>query len=254
MSQITGNTNLVGGSTAQVSGQTDAFASLDTQAFLELMIAELQNQDPLDPADNEQLLNQIYQIRQIESNDALTETLDAVLLGQNVSSATNLIGADVVGLSDDGRRVSGNVRKVTINDGEPELEVAVESAVSKGDSEGSIGEGRYVYEVVWNVGEDGTQFSIELPADTDNFEEFAGSIRLENLPETSSIKRIYRTDSSGAGARRYVGQISGGTTSIVDTASDSQLGDEFTGTPQSVTFAKSETVRLSTIAEITPPE
>lgn len=253
MSQIDSTTNLVGASTAQISEQTDAFASLDTQAFLELMIAELQNQDPLDPADNEQLLNQIYQIRQIESDDALTETLQSVLLGQNVSSATNLIGADVIGLTDAGQRVTGNVRSVAINDGEPQLEIAVESSVSKGNIEGDVAVGDYTYEVVWTL-TDGTQFSLELPVSTDGFDEFAGSIRLENLPETDSIKRVYRTDSTGSGDRKLVGQISGSATSVVDTASDDALGEVLTGDRQQVTFAASETVKLSNISEVTPPE
>lgn len=251
MSQI--STNLVGATTAAPVAPTDAFAELDAQAFLDLLIAELQNQDPLDPADNDQLLNQIFQLRQIESDNALTETLESVLLGQNVSSATNLIGADVVALSDAGQRLEGNVRSVSINDGDPELEIAVESDVGAGDVDGAVPTGSFTYEVVWEL-ENGTQFSVELQANTDNFEEFAGSIRLENLPETDGPKQIFRTDATGDGPRRFVGQIAGSATSVVDTASDDALGDEFTGQPQRVTFATSERVRLSNVSEITPPD
>ena len=45
------------------------------------MITELQNQDPLNPMDNTQMLEQINQIRQIGATDKLTSTLDSVLLG-----------------------------------------------------------------------------------------------------------------------------------------------------------------------------
>ena len=66
--------------------------------FLDLMIAELQNQDPLNPLENDELIAQISQIREVGATEDLTNTLNAVLLGQNISSATSLIGADVVAL------------------------------------------------------------------------------------------------------------------------------------------------------------
>ena len=50
-----------------------------------------QSQDPLDPMDNDQMLNQISQLRSIGATDKLTNTLDSVLLGQNITSSTALI-------------------------------------------------------------------------------------------------------------------------------------------------------------------
>ncbi|MGI9458132.1 MAG: flagellar hook assembly protein FlgD, partial [Aeoliella sp.] len=97
----------------QPFGAASALNDLDLDAFLNLMIAELQNQDPLNPLENDELLAQISQIREVGATDRLTATLDSVLLGQNIASATSLIGAEVVALSEDGERVSGNVRRVT---------------------------------------------------------------------------------------------------------------------------------------------
>ena len=65
----------------QVETGYDAYAELDTGDFLELIIAELQNQDPMNPTDTSDMLNQFNQIREIASNDKLTETLEGVLLG-----------------------------------------------------------------------------------------------------------------------------------------------------------------------------
>ena len=92
MSQIS---NALGAGSAASSTTSNAFNDIDLNVFLELMITELQNQDPLNPLENDELLAQISQIREVGATDKLTQTLDAVLLGQNVSSATNLIGADV---------------------------------------------------------------------------------------------------------------------------------------------------------------
>ena len=41
--------------------------------FLKLMIAELQNQDPLDPMENSEMLQQLSQMRSIGATDKLTE-------------------------------------------------------------------------------------------------------------------------------------------------------------------------------------
>src|ERR1700749_4407155 len=96
-------------SSSSDSGTTDAINNLDLGSFLTLMIKELQNQDPLNPMDNSQMLTQLSEIRQVGSTDKLTSTLNSVLLGQNISSATNLIGANITALSDDNQQVFGTV-------------------------------------------------------------------------------------------------------------------------------------------------
>ena len=84
----------------QAFGAANALNEVDLDDFLNLMIAELQNQDPLNPLENDELIAQISQIREVGATEQLTATLNAVLLGQNITSATNLIGADVVALND----------------------------------------------------------------------------------------------------------------------------------------------------------
>jgi flagellar basal-body rod modification protein FlgD len=104
-------------------GANDALRGLDIDEFLKLMIAELQNQDPLNPLENNEILQQISQIREVGATDKLTKTLDAVLVGQSLSSASAMIGKQIQGLTDDGNRVSGTVDRVTVTDGIPRLHV-----------------------------------------------------------------------------------------------------------------------------------
>ncbi len=105
------------------SGKSNALENLNTSQFLDLMIAELQNQDPMNPMDNAQMIEQIGQIRQIDASSKLTTTLQSVLMGQNVSTASSLIGKTINGLDTDGNKVSGEVERVTITDGVPKLHV-----------------------------------------------------------------------------------------------------------------------------------
>ncbi|EAQ82028.1 putative basal-body rod modification protein FlgD [Blastopirellula marina DSM 3645] len=86
--------------------------------FLKLMIAELQNQDPMEPMKNSEMLEQIGQIRNITATEQLSTTLTNVLDGQNILSATTLIGGQVQALTDQGDVVFGVVTgaQITPND------------------------------------------------------------------------------------------------------------------------------------------
>ena len=95
----------------------DAFQEVDMDDFLRMMIAELQHQDPLNPMDNAQILQQISQIREIESNDKLTTTLEGILLGQNVATAAGMIGEWVATDLDGENPAAGRIDRVGI-DGE----------------------------------------------------------------------------------------------------------------------------------------
>jgi flagellar basal-body rod modification protein FlgD len=101
----------------------DHLRDVDVDDFLNLLIAQLQNQDPLDPTDNSQILEQVSQIRSIQTTTQLSQTLQAVLLGQNLASAGGLISRQVRGLSDRGDEVSGTVERVSVEQGTVKLVV-----------------------------------------------------------------------------------------------------------------------------------
>lgn len=111
------------GASSSSGGSNDLLRGLDLDQFLKLMIAELQNQDPLNPMDNSKMLEQISQLREIGATDKLTKTLDAVLLGQNLTSASSLIGRHVTGLDDDANQASGVVDRITVTEGVPKLHI-----------------------------------------------------------------------------------------------------------------------------------
>ncbi len=240
----------------QAFGSNNTLNELQLDDFLNLMIAELQNQDPLNPLENDELIAQISQIREVGATEQLTETLNSVLLGQNITSATNLIGADVVALDDNGQRVSGNVRVVTITDGQPRLDLAIGTSAVAAAQEGDIEAGTYDYEVVWDDPDSGEKFGIEITGvRTSTFEDFGGAIQLTNLPPTDTAKRIYRTDRSGTGDRKLVGELRNGVaTSFVDTKADAgRTGEPLTALVNKVSFADRVTVSLNNIGEIRPP-
>ncbi len=125
MSSITG---VQGAQGQQNPNGNDALRDINLDDFLKLMITELQNQDPLNPMENTEILQQISQIREIESNYQLTETLHAVLLGQSVSTAGNLLGTTIKALTDGGKQIAGQVDRVSIAEGVVRVHVGQYSA------------------------------------------------------------------------------------------------------------------------------
>jgi flagellar basal-body rod modification protein FlgD len=87
---------------------------LNSSDFLQLMITQLQQQDPLNPMDNNQLVQQISSIRDLSATTKLTSTLDSVLVGQNIATASGMIGKKIDALDDDGNTVQGTVDRVTV--------------------------------------------------------------------------------------------------------------------------------------------
>ncbi len=119
--QMSGSASIVGQTAQQTTTGYNAFREMDLEAFLKLLIAELRNQDPMDPMDNAQLLGQVSQIREIESNLRLNETLEAVQLGEKLSAAAGMLGHTILALDDQGQLVTGVVDRVTVDDNVPKL-------------------------------------------------------------------------------------------------------------------------------------
>jgi flagellar basal-body rod modification protein FlgD len=96
LSQLT-NVN----TSTQIPGQgaDSATSGLGKDAFLKLLVTQLQYQDPLNPTENEEFVAQLAQFSQVEqlttANDSL-ETLYTAMASMNNASMTQLLGKDVL--------------------------------------------------------------------------------------------------------------------------------------------------------------
>jgi flagellar basal-body rod modification protein FlgD len=97
--------------------------NLQAQDFIKMMITQLQNQDPMDPAKNQDLLAQMSQIGQLQSSTQLQDSLKGLVLQNNIGSAGNLIGKSVQGLDDNDKPVSGLVNSVRVQQDQVYLEL-----------------------------------------------------------------------------------------------------------------------------------
>ena len=111
--------------------------ALNVDDFLKILITELTNQDPFEPMKNQDLLNQVATIQELESSQKMTDTfsnlanqfdgfmgrLDGLMMQQQMSSATGLIGSLVSGYADDGQLAIGKVATVNVNGSDVMLEL-----------------------------------------------------------------------------------------------------------------------------------
>ncbi|NBC11129.1 MAG: hypothetical protein GVY24_05250 [Planctomycetes bacterium] len=107
----------------QTQVDSNAFAELDSGEFLNILLTELTNQDPFEPNDSQALLEQLSALRNIESQTALQDKLEALVLQNNISQAGALLGKVVEGLNANGDKLTGQVMSVRVVDGKAELEL-----------------------------------------------------------------------------------------------------------------------------------
>jgi flagellar hook assembly protein FlgD len=246
-----------GGASTANPVKKDAYNDLKMEDFLKLMIAELQNQDPLNPMENSELVGQISQMREISATDKMTQTLDSVLLGQNISSATNLIGAEIDAISDDNQRITGVVERVSVANGQPKLHLDLNSRAVVTEGEGDIEAGEFEYRVVWQ-NEKGDLFGIDPLATTEGKKlkvaKAGSSIQISNLPETESVKQVFRRK-AGEKDFHLVGQITDKRKStFVDATATEDLSNlVLSGSPQMMDPQRTFTVSMKNVGEIRPP-
>lgn len=101
------------GGVSQGAGYGPGFSSLSNEDFSKIIFAELSKQDPLAPNDTNTLLQQLANIRSIQSNMDLSANISRLVGESSLSTAAGLIGHTVSGLNDRFDRVEGRVVSVS---------------------------------------------------------------------------------------------------------------------------------------------
>ena len=92
--------------------------------FLKLMVAQLRNQDPMNPQDSAEFLAQTAQFTSLEKLDAVAQQTSQALAAQMAFGASTLAGRSVTYLGEDGvTEVSGIVDTVRFTATGPVLSV-----------------------------------------------------------------------------------------------------------------------------------
>lgn len=79
--------------------KTDSTGTLGKDSFLQLLVTQMKNQNPLDPQDNTQFVAQLAQFSSLESMQNLTSTVDTIASSYKSSQAlqaSSLVGRSVI--------------------------------------------------------------------------------------------------------------------------------------------------------------
>ncbi len=98
-------------------------AAPDKEMFLQLLVAQLKYQDPMNPADTGEFLSQSAQFTSLEKMQDVADQTALVLGSQMAFGASGLVGRPVSYTASDGSTGAGTVRGVTFEAAGPMLDV-----------------------------------------------------------------------------------------------------------------------------------
>ena len=99
-------------------------AQMGKDAFLKLLVAQMQNQDPSNPTDNSQMASQLAQFSALEQMTNVANNLNSLSATMTLGQSFTLIGHEIAYTGADGKATSGVVDGVSIQNGAPTLDVA----------------------------------------------------------------------------------------------------------------------------------
>ncbi|RMD73730.1 MAG: flagellar hook assembly protein FlgD [Lentisphaerae bacterium] len=100
---------------------TEPSEMFDKLGYLKLLIAQLQNQDPLNPMDNNEFMNQMTQFSMLEQLQNMTSAFTDSTKTNMITSAANLVGKQVSLRPQPDTTVEGVVEKIRYVDEHIEL-------------------------------------------------------------------------------------------------------------------------------------
>jgi flagellar basal-body rod modification protein FlgD len=114
-------------SSSSANNTTGSNGTLDYNEFLQLLVAQLQNQDPTNPTDPTTFVSQLASFSSVEQQVNTNSILNSLLTETAISQAGSLIGQTVT--SSDGT-VSGQVASVQVTSSGPQATLSNGQTVS----------------------------------------------------------------------------------------------------------------------------
>jgi len=105
------------------SSSTQATNGMGKDTFMKLLVAQMSNQNPMEPTDDKEMIAQMTQFSTLEQiTNMATESTKSATASQ-MSQAVNLLGRTVTYLDTDGNKQTGTVDQVSMVNGAPNLTV-----------------------------------------------------------------------------------------------------------------------------------
>jgi flagellar basal-body rod modification protein FlgD len=113
VNSVTSSQSATNGNSTTVSGSP----TVDYNQFLQLLIAQMKNQDPTSPTDMSQYMSQFAQLSSVEQAIQTNAKLDTLLSSTALSQAESLIGRTATFTTPEGENITGKITAVRIIQG-----------------------------------------------------------------------------------------------------------------------------------------
>jgi flagellar basal-body rod modification protein FlgD len=112
-------------STSATSSTTDGLGSnsVNADTFLQLLVAQLQYQNPDNPVDSTQFLSQTASFEEVQELGSLQTSMSSLVSAQQAGAATSMLGQQVTGTDQTGNPVTGVVSGIQLTSSGPLLSV-----------------------------------------------------------------------------------------------------------------------------------
>jgi flagellar basal-body rod modification protein FlgD len=112
------------------SAKKTTTSALSNEQFKSVFLAELKNQNPLEPMDNKDMMNQMVQLNMLNEITSLNTTLQAFAKTNQMVNSAALIGKQVQAQSPDGTLYEDVVKSLAISGNVIQLQLADGSDIS----------------------------------------------------------------------------------------------------------------------------
>ena len=97
--------------------------TLGKDDFMQLLVTQLQHQDPLNPMDDREFISQMAQLSSLEATNNLAKTVQSVSSSQQQMQALQMVGHSVQYTDSDGSLKQGQVSAALLDPSGPSLMV-----------------------------------------------------------------------------------------------------------------------------------
>ncbi|WP_457323209.1 flagellar hook assembly protein FlgD [Roseateles sp. P5_E11] len=111
---------------ATSTAAANAVTQIGIQDFLKILVAQLGNQDPLKPMDNQEFVTQLAQFTSLQQTQEMNDKLGSLLTAQASMQSVGLLGKTVDVTTETGA-TSGTVTALSFTSGAPRLTVKTSS-------------------------------------------------------------------------------------------------------------------------------
>jgi flagellar basal-body rod modification protein FlgD len=94
-------------------------AGLGKDDFMQLLMAQLKNQDPMKPMEDKEFISQLAQFSSLEAVEKMNQQMEDLIGAQSLVQAATLLGKQVTAKLENGEVVTGTISQVKMLDGEP---------------------------------------------------------------------------------------------------------------------------------------